>query len=163
GQQIRDRLLARRALRHSRRSRQTRYRPARHDNRRRPAGWLPPSLESRVQNILSWVVRLRRLCPITTLSMELVKFDTQLLRHPEIEAKAQQPLRDAAAVNATRWALYERLQATGVPVETGSGGRTKWNRTQRGLPKTHWLDAACVGASTPEPLHVGGIVPLCIT
>src|SRR5437879_5517141 len=71
GQQIRDRLLARRALRHSRRSRQTRYRPARHDNRRRPAGWLPPSLESRVQNILSWVVRLRRLCPITTLSMEL--------------------------------------------------------------------------------------------
>ena len=34
----------------------------------------------------------------------------------------------------------------------GSGGRTKFNRTTRGLPKTHWLDAACVGASTPETL-----------
>jgi hypothetical protein len=33
----------------------------------------------------------------------------------------------------------------GLPVETGSGGRTKWNRTRFGLEKTHWLDAACVG------------------
>ena len=38
-----------------------------------------------------------------------------------------------------------------------------WNRTTRKLPKTHWLDAACVGASTPEVLHVKGIVPLLIT
>ena len=33
----------------------------------------------------------------------------------------------------------------GLPVETGSGGRTKWNRSRFGLEKTHWLDAACVG------------------
>ena len=62
--------------------------------------------------------------------------------------------------------MYERLQATGLPVETGTGGRTKWNRTQRsalrGLAKTHWLDAACVGASTPETLQVQQIVPLAI-
>src|SRR5205823_3054206 len=59
-------------------------------------------------------------------------------------------------------ALYERLQAFGLPVECGSGGLTKYNRTTRGLEKTHWLDAACVGTSTPECLDVRGVVPLLI-
>jgi hypothetical protein len=77
-------------------------------------------------------------------------------------AQAKAPLRDAAAVNATRWCLYTRLTATGLPVETGSGGRTKYNRMQQHLPKTHWLDAACVGISTPAILKIGQIVPLLI-
>jgi len=59
--------------------------------------------------------------------------------------------------------LYERLTALGLPVECGSGGLTKYNRATRGLPKTHWLDAACVGRSTPQPLDVSGIVPVQIT
>jgi hypothetical protein len=63
---------------------------------------------------------------------------------------------------ATRWALYHRLQTLGLPIECGTGGRTKYNRTRRGLAKAHWLDAACVGASTPEQLHVKGVVPLLI-
>jgi 5-methylcytosine-specific restriction endonuclease McrA len=82
--------------------------------------------------------------------------------HPGIQAQAQQPLKDAAAVNTTRWALYRALQARGLPIETCSGGLTKYNRTQRGLPKTHWLDAACVGRSTPDPLCVTGVQPLSI-
>ena len=59
--------------------------------------------------------------------------------------RAKAPLRDAAAVNATRWALLNSLKATGLPVETGSGGNTKWNRSRLGITKTHALDAACVG------------------
>jgi len=35
-------------------------------------------------NILTWVARLRRLCPIGAISQELVKFDTQLMENPEI-------------------------------------------------------------------------------
>ncbi|MBA3530431.1 MAG: HNH endonuclease, partial [Ardenticatenales bacterium] len=77
-------------------------------------------------------------------------------RLARILAQAKSPLKDAAAVNSTRWALYEALQATGLLVEVGTGGRTKWNRTLRGLPKAHWLDAACVGASTPETLWTSG-------
>jgi len=60
-------------------------------------------------------------------------------------AQAKAPLKDAAAVNTTRWALYQALQTTGLPVSTGSGGRTKWNRSRFGVPKTHTLDAICVG------------------
>ena len=84
GQQVKKHLRDRRAVRRSRRQRKTRYRLARWQNRRRKPGWLPPSLESRIANAMTWVARLRRLCPIGALSQELVKFDTQLLEHPEI-------------------------------------------------------------------------------
>ncbi len=242
GEQVKERLDQRRACRRSRRQRHTRYRPARFANRRRREGWLPPSLESRLANVLTWVERLRRWCPIGAISLELVKFDTQLMQnaelsgveyqqgtlagyevkeyllekwgrrcaycgatdrplqvehivprvrhgsnrvsnltlacedcndtkgkrtaeefgYPQIQAQAKQPLRDAAAVNATRWALFHRLSALGLPLETGTGGQTKWNRTQRGLPKMHWLDATCVGASTPATLDMRGVVPVAI-
>ncbi len=62
-----------------------------------------------------------------------------------ILAQAKRPLKDAAAVNSTRWALFNALKTTDLPVTADSGGRTKFNRTKLGLPKTHWLDAACVG------------------
>jgi hypothetical protein len=81
--------------------------------------------------------------------------------HPEVQARAKAPLKDAAAVNTTRGALFRRLGGLGLPLEAGTGGRTKFNRTQQGLPKTHWLDAACVGASTPL-LRVDPISPLLI-
>jgi 5-methylcytosine-specific restriction endonuclease McrA len=242
GKQIKKRLDDRRCVRRGRRQRHTRYRPACWRNRRRPKGWLAPSLHSRVNNILTWMQRLKRYCPIMTLSFELVKFDIQALVNPEIEGaeyqqgtlfgyelreyllekwgrqcvychktdiplqiehlvpksrggsnrvtnlglacgkcndkkgtrtatefgfpdlmqQAQKPLKDAATMNSIRWHLHEKLRATGLPVEIGTGGRTKWNRATRGIPKTHWLDAACVGASTPERLHWTHTVPLLI-
>jgi len=83
--------------------------------------------------------------------------------HPDVQKQARQPLKDATAVNSTRWKLYEALQESGLPVEVGSGGRTKFNRRRLGLPKDHWIDAACVGASTPAWLYIGKIRPLLIT
>ncbi len=62
-----------------------------------------------------------------------------------ILVQAKSPLKDAAAVNATRWAMLNALKNLGLPVATGSGGLTKFNRSRLGLSKTHWLDAACVG------------------
>ena len=77
-------------------------------------------------------------------------------------AQAKAPLKDAAAVNTTRWVLYERLKMLGLPVECGTGGRTKYNRVTRDLPKAHWIDAACAGANTPEQIHFTGVVPVLI-
>ena len=45
---------------------------------------MPPSLASRVSNIVTWVNRLRRYVPVTGISQELVKFDTQAMLAPEI-------------------------------------------------------------------------------
>lgn len=69
----------------------------------------------------------------------------------QIKSQAKRPLKDAAAVNSTRWALFHELKETGWAVITGSGGLTKFNRTKLNLPKTHFFDAACVG-DTPELL-----------
>ncbi|WP_126629925.1 RNA-guided endonuclease IscB [Dictyobacter alpinus] len=246
GQTVKASLDDRRAVRRSRRQRKTRYRKARWQNRTRAKGWFPPSLESRLANVLTWVNRLSRYAPISAISMELVRFDMQLMENPEvsgveyqqgslagyeireyvlekwqracayceakdvplqiehihprakggtnrvsnlclacekcntakgtqdiavflkkkpevlkkIQAQAKKPLKDAAAVNSTRWKLFERLKATGLPVECGSGGLTKYNRTTRNLPKTHWLDAANVGTSAPVVLITKGIKPL---
>jgi len=233
GQAIRDALLRRYQIRRSRRQRKTRYRIPRFLNRRRFAGWLTPSLRHRVLTTLTWANRLRRLCPITAVSVELVRFDTQLMQNPEISgvqyqqgelagyevreylltkwgrkcaycgatdrplqiehlvpkarggsdsvsnltiacepcnqrkgnctavefgfpqllAQAKQPLKDAAAMNSVRWALYQQLVATGLPIEVGTGGRTKFNRSRLDWSKTHWRDAAAVGASTPDHLQ----------
>ena len=246
GQQIKEAHSIRRALRRGRRNRKTRYRAARFLNRTRPDGWLAPSLQHRVETILTWVNRLLNQAPIAGISQELVRFDLQALDNPKISgieyqqgtllgyeireyllakwerkcaycgaenvplqvehihpkakggtnrisnlclacepcnikkgtqdievflqkkpdvlkrvlAQAKRPLKDAAAVNSTRWALFNRLKQTGLPVETGSGGKTKFNRCRFELAKTHWLDAACVGnigqlnVLTEKPLFI---------
>jgi len=84
GQAIKQALADRCEVRRSRRQRHTRYRKPRFKNRRRPNGWLAPSIESRVCNVVTWVKRLMSLCPITDLSLELVKFDMQAMENPEI-------------------------------------------------------------------------------
>ena len=62
-----------------------------------------------------------------------------------ILSQTKVPLKDAAAVNSTRWQLFHQLKLTGKPIETGSGGLTKYNRCQLNIPKSHYTDAACVG------------------
>ena len=84
GQAIKASLESRRSLRRSRRNRKTRYRQARFLNRKRPEGWLAPSLQHRVETTLTWVNKLIKFVPIGSISQELVKFDLQQLENPEI-------------------------------------------------------------------------------
>ena len=65
--------------------------------------------------------------------------------YPEVEKQARIPLKDASAVNATRFALVACLGKLGLPIGTWSGGRTRWNRARWGIKKTHANDALCVG------------------
>ena len=62
-------------------------------------------------------------------------------------AQAKAPLKDAAAVNATRYAIGAAIKALSLPTTFWSGGRTKMNRRAQGYAKDHWIDAACVGES----------------
>ena len=242
GYTIKKSLDTRRAVRRSRRARHTRYRAPRFLNRRKPEGWIAPSLMSRVHNIETWVTRWQKFVPVKSLSLELVKFDMQKMitpevsgveyqqgelqgyevreyllekwgrkcaycgekdvpleiehltpksrggsnrvsnltlachpcnqtkgnqtaaefGYPDLQAKALQPLKDAAAVNVTRWALYRLLQNFNLPIEVGTGGRTKFNRVTLGLSKAHWIDAACVGESGASVKVDVKVVPLVI-
>ncbi len=122
GHKIKASLESRRAVRRSRRSRQTRYRQPRLDNRRRPEGWLPPSLMHRVLTTRTWVNRLRRWSPVACRSVETVRFDTQLMHNPEISGTAYQ--QGELAGDEVRQYLLEKFgrtcaycQIQGVPLE----------------------------------------------
>ncbi|RCV85655.1 RNA-guided endonuclease IscB, partial [Vreelandella rituensis] len=84
GFQIRQALEQRAGFRRRRRSKNLRYRQPRFDNRTRKKGWLPPSLQHRVDTTMAWVDKLCRWAPVTHLSMELVRFDLQKMENPEI-------------------------------------------------------------------------------
>jgi len=73
-------------------------------------------------------------------------------------AHAKAPLKDADGVNTTRWALYQALVDTGLPVTTGGGVHTKWNRSRFGVPKTHTLDALCIGNITGVLSYPTGVI-----
>ena len=225
GSVITQSLKARSALRRRRRG-NLRYRSPRFDNRCRPKGWIPPSLNHRVEGIVTFVKRMQTVAPLTAVTCETVRFDTQKLLDPEIQGieyqrgtllgceireyllekwgrkcaycdakniplqidhihprslggsdrvdnltlacsacnqkKGNLPvdvfapqiaknihkkptLSDAAAVNSTRQALWEKLSQLSLLCESGTGGQTKYNRERMGVPKTHSLDAACTG------------------
>lgn len=80
---IKEKLDTKRGHRRFRRNK-LRHRKPRFNNRKRKEGWIPPSLQSRVDNIYSWVSKLKKLIPITHISYENVKFDTQLMQNAEI-------------------------------------------------------------------------------
>ncbi|MEO0935815.1 MAG: HNH endonuclease, partial [Cyanobacteria bacterium J06641_2] len=73
---------------------------------------------------------------------EFLKKKPTLLK--KIKSEAKKPLKDAAAVNATRNKIVEVLSQL-RPTKTATGAETKMNRVRLGLPKDHWIDAACVG------------------
>ena len=60
------------------------YRKPRFLNRSRKDGWLPPSLEHKLQSHIRLIEQLKRLLPITKVIVEVASFDTQKMQNPEI-------------------------------------------------------------------------------
>jgi hypothetical protein len=87
---IKSKLDTRRIYRKSRRNRKTRYRQARFQNRTRPKGWLPPSIESRINNTFNWIDKFSSLIPNSNLVIEVGKFDVQKMMNPNIVGKEYQ-------------------------------------------------------------------------
>lgn len=119
---IKDALETRRSLRRGRRNRKTRYRKKRFDNRKRKKGWLPPSLEARVNQTLNLVKKLMKLTPISSISSEWTRFDTQKIQNPEISGVEYQQgelqgyeVREYLLEKFGRKCAY--CEETGVPLE----------------------------------------------
>ena len=95
GEQVKSNLDTRRACRRNRRSRESGYRRCKYKAGRncdspRPDGWLPPSVKSTTDNIITWVRRLMKWINLTDCSVEAVRFDTQLMDNPDIKGKEYQ-------------------------------------------------------------------------
>jgi hypothetical protein len=89
-QDVKTNIDRKRTYRRSRRNRKTRYRQPRFQNRKRNKGWLPPSIQSRVESTFFWIEKFQNLLPDNTLIVELGKFDPHKLINPEIEGKEYQ-------------------------------------------------------------------------
>ncbi|WP_235792477.1 RNA-guided endonuclease IscB [Virgibacillus salidurans] len=89
-QDVKVAIETRRTYRHSRRNRKTRYRKPRFQNRSRENGWLPPSIQSRVENTFFWIDKFYDLVPHPALTIEVGKFDVQKMIDPDIAGVAYQ-------------------------------------------------------------------------
>ena len=76
GHIIKRNLNSKRAIRHFRRQRKTRYREARFQNRTRPEGWLAPSIKSRADNVINFIKKYKKLINVNKVMIENVSFDT---------------------------------------------------------------------------------------
>src|SRR5579885_432759 len=81
---IQELLATRQQFRRARRSRKTRYRQARFQNRKKPESWLAPSVKHKVEAHLKVIRLVHKLLPIKKTTIEGAQFDIQKLQHPEI-------------------------------------------------------------------------------
>lgn len=82
---IKSNLETRKIYRKSRRNRKTRYRQARFLNKKKKEGWLPPSIQSRIDNTFFWIDKFCSLLPDPKLNIEVGKFDVQKMMNPDIQ------------------------------------------------------------------------------
>ena len=83
-------VAARAILRRSRRNRKTRYRKSRYLNRKRKDGWLPPSVQSKLNATFFWIDKFCSLIPNPQLNIEVGKFDMAKMINPDISGKDYQ-------------------------------------------------------------------------
>ena len=101
-----DKLSARREARRSRRGRKTRYRAPRFDNRRRPDGWLTPSVQHKVDCHLNRIAFVHSILPVTNIIVECAAFDIQKLKNPDIEGTEYQQGDQMGFWNVREYVLF---------------------------------------------------------
>jgi hypothetical protein len=89
-QDVKSLLDKKRIYRRSRRNRKTRYRKPRFNNRKRQENWLPPSIQSRINNTFFWIDKFLSLVPNPILTIEVGKFDIQKMMNSNIEGEEYQ-------------------------------------------------------------------------
>lgn len=77
-------LSTRREARRSRRCRKCRHRAPRFDNRRRPEGWLAPSVKQKVDSHIKAVGLVCSILPVKKITVEVAQFDTQWIKNPAL-------------------------------------------------------------------------------
>ena len=89
-QDVHDGMTERRGKRRARRNRKTRYRAPRFDNRRRPEGWLTPTMEAKVRAHINVIADVCAILPISKIVVETASFDIQKIKDEDIEGKRYQ-------------------------------------------------------------------------
>ena len=96
----------RRQYRRARRSRKTRYRQPRFDNRKKPEGWLAPSIQHKLDSHIKLIEKVKAILPISKVEIEVAAFDIQKIKNPEISGIEYQNGVQKDSWNAREYVLY---------------------------------------------------------
>ena len=101
---IRSNMDQKRAFRRTRRSRNTRYRKPRFDNRRRD-GWLTPTVRSKVDSHKRELAFIKKILPVTQVIIETASFDIHKITNPEVFSSGYQEGRQKDFYNVKQYVL----------------------------------------------------------
>ena len=99
-------ISTKRQNRRTRRSRKTRYRKARFNNRRRGKGWLAPSVKQKIDTHLTVVTKVHQILPINKIIVETASFDIQKIKNPTIRGKQYQQGEQLDFWNVREYVLF---------------------------------------------------------
>lgn len=101
-----DLLSTRREARRTRRSRKTRYRKPRFNNRIRKDGWLAPSIQQKVDTHLTVVHKATGILPVNSITVETASFDIQKIKNPDIAGTGYQQGEQLDFWNVREYVLF---------------------------------------------------------
>jgi hypothetical protein len=106
----------RRMYRRARRGNKTWYRPARFENRKKPEGWLAPSIQHKLDSHKKLIEGIKKFLPISRTIIEVAAFDIQKIKNPLIDGEDYQNGEQFGFWNVREYVLYRdghRCQAPG--------------------------------------------------
>lgn len=157
---IHKNMVSRSLLRKTRRRRKTRYRKARFLNRKRRDGWLPPTVQSKLDATFMWVDKFSRLLPNQILYIEVGKFDTQKMMNPDISNEEYQN-GQCTGYYDVRYFVFARDNYTCQVCKKRNKILNTHHivyKTEGGTDRADNLITVCTDCHTPENHKVGGIL-----
>ena len=99
-------LSKRREFRRARRSRKTRHRKVRFNNRKKPEGWLAPSVKAKIEAHLKVIADVHEILPITAIKIETASFDIRKIKDPDVEGEEYQKGEQLGFWNVREYVLF---------------------------------------------------------
>ena len=96
----------RRMYRRNRRNRKTWYRQSRFLNRKKPEGWLAPSIQHKLDSHVKVIDRVKKILPVTKINVEVAAFDIQKIKEPDIAGTGYQDGPQKDFWNTREYVLY---------------------------------------------------------
>lgn len=146
---ITELVSTRREARRARRSkRSARYRAPRFDNRRKPQGWLPPSVDQKVRSNVRAATDVTRFLPVTSVTVEVAQFDMQWIKDPGLTGTDYQHGEQLGFWNVREYVLFR----------DGHKCRCCHGKSKDSVLNVHHLESRKTGGDSP-----GNLVTLCET
>ena len=145
---ITELLSTRREARRARRSRKIRYRQARFNNRRRPEGWIAPTIRAKIDTHMAVTANVHKILPVTRITVETASFDIQKIKNPDMSGTDYQQGEQLNFWNVREYVLFRDNHT--CQCCKGRSGDKRLN--------VHHIESRKTGGDSP-----GNLITLCET